>query len=64
MKRRGEKNVAASVRQRLLNEARARGRPFNELLQYFAMERFLYRLSLGRIKSYAEQRVNLSASRA
>lgn len=38
-------NVAASVRQRLLNEARASGRPFNELLQYFAMERFLYRLS-------------------
>ena len=38
-------NVADSVRQRLLNEARSSGRPFNELLQYFAMERFLYRLS-------------------
>lgn len=38
------KNIAASVRQRLLNEARATDRPFNELLQYFAMERFLYRL--------------------
>lgn len=38
------KNVAASVHQRLLNRARAEGRPFNELLQYFAMERFLYRL--------------------
>ncbi|MEN8133802.1 MAG: nucleotidyl transferase AbiEii/AbiGii toxin family protein [Pseudomonadota bacterium] len=38
-------NVAASVRQRLLNKARETGRPFNELLQYFAMERFLYRLS-------------------
>jgi predicted nucleotidyltransferase component of viral defense system len=33
------------VRQRLLNKAREKGRPFNELLQYFAMERFLYRLS-------------------
>lgn len=44
MKRRNLKNVAASVRQRLLNEARASGRPFNELLQYFAMERFLFRL--------------------
>lgn len=39
------KNVAASVHARLLNHARAAGRPFNELLQYFAMERFLYRLS-------------------
>lgn len=39
------KNVAASVRQRLLNRAHHDGRPFNELLQYYAMERFLYRLS-------------------
>jgi len=38
-------DIAASVRQRLLNKARASGRPFSELLQYFAMERFLYRLS-------------------
>ena len=37
-------NIAASVHQRLLNCARAGGRPFNELLQYFALERFLYRL--------------------
>lgn len=41
----GTKNIGASVRQRLLNKARERGRPFSELLQYFAMERFLYRLS-------------------
>lgn len=39
------KNIAASVRQRLLNRARSDKRPFNELLQYYAMERFLYRLS-------------------
>jgi len=38
-------DVAASVRQRLLNESRRLARPFDELLQYFAMERFLYRLS-------------------
>ncbi len=38
-------NVAASVRQRLLNKARSGNRSFNELLQYYAMERFLYRLS-------------------
>lgn len=39
------KNVAASVRQRLMNSAKGSGRPFQEVLQYFAMERFLYRLS-------------------
>lgn len=45
MKRQKPKNVVASVRQRLLNQAHASIRPFNELLQYFAMERFLFRLS-------------------
>lgn len=40
-------NISASVRQRLLNRALQDGRPFNELLQYYAMERFLYRLSLS-----------------
>ena len=39
------KNMSASVRQRLLNLAKRDRRPFNELLQYYAMERFLYRLS-------------------
>ena len=39
------RDLGASVRQRLLNQARAQGRPFQELLQYFAMERFLYRLA-------------------
>jgi hypothetical protein len=39
------KNTPASVRQRLLNKARETARPFNELLQYYAMERFLYRLA-------------------
>lgn len=38
-------NVPASVRQRLLNKAKAEGRDFNEVLQYYAMERFLYRLT-------------------
>ena len=38
-------NTAASVHQRLLDRARATDRPFNEFLQHFAMERFLYRLS-------------------
>ena len=39
------RDLGASVRQRLLNQARSQERPFQELLQYFAMERFLYRLS-------------------
>jgi predicted nucleotidyltransferase component of viral defense system len=38
-------NVAASVHARLANQARAGGRPFQELLQYYGLERFLYRLS-------------------
>jgi len=45
MKKRGTRNIGASVRQRLLNKARESGRPFSEILQYFAMEWFLYRLS-------------------
>lgn len=39
------KNIGASVRKKLLNRAKSDNRPFAELLQYFAMERFLYRLS-------------------
>ncbi len=39
------KNIPASVRQRLLDRAKKDKRPFSELLQYYAMERFLYRLS-------------------
>lgn len=37
-------NLAASVHQRLLNQAKEKDRPFNEILQYFALERFLYRV--------------------
>src|SRR5580698_8534998 len=39
------RDIGASVRQRLLNKSRTQGRPFQELLQYFAMERILYRLA-------------------
>ncbi|MBE7156868.1 MAG: nucleotidyl transferase AbiEii/AbiGii toxin family protein [Rhodospirillales bacterium] len=45
------KNVAASVHQRLLNLARASGRPFNELAQYYALERWLYRLACSEHRS-------------
>ncbi len=39
-------DCAASNRQILLNLSRATGRSFQELVQYFAMSRFLYRLSM------------------
>jgi predicted nucleotidyltransferase component of viral defense system len=39
------RDLAASVRQRLTNTAKERHRPVAEVLQYFAMERFLYRLA-------------------
>ncbi len=45
MNKRKVTNMAASVRQRLQNVARSSGRPFQEVLQYYAMERFLYRLA-------------------
>ncbi len=45
MTKRQIKDMAASVRDRLLKKARETNRPFQELLQYYAMERFLYRLS-------------------
>ena len=39
------RNVTASIHQRLLNVAREEGRPFNEVLQYYGLQRFLYRLA-------------------
>jgi len=39
------KDVARSVHQRLLNVARKTGRPFNDVVQYYADERWLGRLS-------------------
>ena len=45
MSQRVVSNIPASVRARLLNEARASGDSFDQVLQYFAIERFLYRLS-------------------
>ena len=44
------KNIALSVRDKLLNHAKKNKRPFNEVLQYYGVERFLYRLSLSDYK--------------
>lgn len=51
MTKRAITNQAASIHQRLLNLAKGSGRPFNELLQYYAIERFLYRLSLSKFQN-------------
>jgi len=42
---RAPKDIAASVHQRLKNEAQTSNQLFNDLLQHYALERFLYRLS-------------------
>ena len=51
MSERQIQDISVSVHQRLLNIAREKNRPFGELLQYYAMERFLYRLSVSKHKS-------------
>lgn len=40
-------NTAQSVHRRLLNLACEQGRPFQELLQHYTLERFLYRLGVS-----------------
>lgn len=42
-----KKNLSESIRQRLKNLSDQRNRPFDEILRYYAMERFLYRLSIS-----------------
>jgi predicted nucleotidyltransferase component of viral defense system len=46
-----KKNLAESVLQRLKNHAKTTHRRTDELLRYFAIERFLYRLSLSQHSS-------------
>ncbi len=52
MTRNEKVDIAASVLQRLLNQARANNEDFNHLLNRYGMERFLYRLS---ISPYSEE---------
>ncbi len=44
------KNVAVSVKARLLTIAKTSGKPYDELLKLFGMERLLYRFSKSRFK--------------
>jgi hypothetical protein len=39
------KEIAASIRQRLTNVAKESGRPYQEVFEYYAMERFHHRLA-------------------
>jgi predicted nucleotidyltransferase component of viral defense system len=43
-------NIAASIRQRLLNLAKERNEDFNYVLTQYAMQRLLYRLSISEFK--------------
>lgn len=45
-------NLPASVHQKLLNKAAVEHRPFNELLQYYAIEQFLYRLGRSQYRNH------------
>lgn len=45
MSQRELRNIPASVRTRLLKEAKASGDSYDQVLQYFVIERFLYRLA-------------------
>lgn len=47
MKAKKPVDLSASVRQRLLNRAKARGEDYNFTLSQFAIERFLYRLGVS-----------------
>lgn len=47
------KNHSASVHRQLLDKAKQSSRPFNQLLQYYAAERFLYRFSQSKHRDKA-----------
>jgi len=46
-KEQSKKNPSEAIRQQLKNLSAKRNRPFDEILRYYAMERFLYRLSIS-----------------
>jgi len=45
------KNMSVSNRAKLLNLSRQTGQSFQELVQYFAMSRFLYRMAVSDVSS-------------
>ncbi len=51
MTKKAVKNIGASIRDRLRNEAKRLGNDFNLILERYALERVLYRLSCSEYKS-------------
>lgn len=51
MSKTAPKDVSVSIRQHLLNLSQNSKRPFQEILQYYAMERFIYRFSQSPYKN-------------
>ena len=45
MRGKGEKNIVASVLAKLRSQSKSHGMPFQQILQHYAMERFLFRIS-------------------
>ena len=50
MKNREIKDLPASIQRRLMNVARNSQRPYDEVLKYYTIERFLYRLGRSKYK--------------
>lgn len=50
-------NIAASVRQHLLNLARERGEDFQQMLVNYALERLLYRLAQSGYRERSDARL-------
>lgn len=46
-----ERGYVQSIMDRLKNQARSRGVPFNEILTYYVLERFLYRLAESKYRN-------------
>ena len=47
-----EKNLGASIRSKLKNKAQAENKEFNLILTRYALERFLYRLSISEHRNH------------
>ena len=54
------KNIEASIKARLKNKAQETNRPFAEVMQYYGMERFLYRFSKSKYADYEGVRVKFT----